>query len=292
MDHLPADPGRVPVLTDMPHSTTRLGALGTEFLRSLAAPGPAAAGTPPRLTENGRDVDWRDGRLSQARSFAGLQVFVDEMRAQVVVMGLAKFHDGHDAFALRMRFEGDKAIEGEAIVSTARTGFFNAVDQLAHPDILYAAPVPATRRSDARRLVRIADSYWEAMEQGDPSGVPVAYRCDSYHNGKKVTNNLELLLSPDQAVHTVASIIAGTRPARPTVTDRRFPVVDVELGLVVSIVVVDFHPIPNGRPDSGSFYMAVVFKIVDHEIRIFDEIREILPLGTSSGWQDAEGARR
>jgi hypothetical protein len=275
----------------MPQTTTRLGESATVFLRRLVDADPAERSISFRFTENGSVLTGHGGRLGLARSFTGLQVFVDESRGQVVLVGLAEFDDGHDAFALRLRFDSDLVSEAEAIVSIARTGFFNAVDELANPDILYLAPVPESRRSDAEELVRIADSYWEAMEQGDGSLVPVGYRCDSYHNGKKVTNNLELLLSPDKAVHTVASIIAGTRPARPIVADRRFPVVDVELGLVVSIVVADFHPIPNGRPDSGSFYMAVIFKIVDHEIRIFDEIRQILPLGTTSGWQGAEGAR-
>jgi hypothetical protein len=274
----------------MPHSSTRLGELGAQFLRRLAEADAADSGD-LRFTENGQRLTPCGGRLARASSFTGLQVYADEETGQVVLAGLAEFEEGHDAFALRLRFDGDQVNEAEAIVSSARTGFFNAVDELAKPDVLYLAPVPEARRSDADELVRIADLYWEAIEQGDGDMVPVGYRCDAYHNGKKVTNNLELLLSPDKAVHTVASIVAGTRPARPTVRDRRYPIVDVELGLVVSFVVADFHPIPNGRPDSGSFYMAAIFKIVDHEIRIFDEIREILPLGTTSGWRAEEGAR-
>ena len=275
----------------MPHAFTRLGQAGSAFLHGLADGAEMGTEASFRFTENGADVTAHGGRLARAASFIGLQCFADAAQNQVLLAGVAEFDDGRDAFALRLRFEGDLVREAEAIVSTGRTGFFNAVDELEKPDILYLAPVPEGRRSDAAELVRIADSYWDAMEQGDGSMVPVGYRCDSFHNGKKVTNNLELLLSPDKAVHSVASLIAGTRPARPVVAERRFPVIDVELGLVVSIVVADLHPIPNGRPDSGSFYMAVVFKIVDHEIRIFDEIREILPLGTKSGWQGAEGAR-
>ncbi|PRY18286.1 hypothetical protein [Kineococcus rhizosphaerae] len=275
-------------MTAAPAPAVPLDERATEFLHRLTVDGTGRS-TSCRSTENGRDVPVDGGRLARANSFTGVQVFTDDRGGQAVVVGLAEFDDGHDAFALRLRFDGDLVTEAEAIVSTGRTGFFNAVDELEKPDVIYSAPVPPGRRSDAAELVRIADSYWEAMEQGDPSLVPVGYRCDSYHNGKKVTNNLELLLSPDKAVHSVASIIAGTRPARPTVADRRYPVVDVELGLVVSVVVADFHPV-EGRPDCGSFYMGVVFKVVDHEIRIFDEVREILPLGTTSGWHVAQGA--
>lgn len=44
--------------------------------------------------------------------------------------------------------------------------------------------------------------------------------------------------------------------------------------------MVDFHPIPGRpRPDAGFMYRMDVFKVADGEIRIVDEIREILPLG-------------
>jgi len=275
----------------MPSATMQLDELGSAFLHQLADSAPTGRAASFRFTENGADVTPGGGRLATAECFTGLQVYADQASGQVVLAGLAEFGDGRDAFALRLRIEAGLVTEAETVLSTGRTGFFNAVDELAKPDIVYLAPVPEARRSRADELIRIANSYWEGMEHGDGSGVPVGYRCDSFHNGKKVTNNLELLLSPDKAVHTVASIIACTRPARPTIVERRFPIVDVELGLVVSLVVADFHPIPNGRPDNGSFYMAVIFKIVDHEIRIFDEIREILPLGTTSGWPGAQGAR-
>jgi NAD(P)-dependent dehydrogenase (short-subunit alcohol dehydrogenase family) len=68
--------------------------------------------------------------------------------------------------------------------------------------------------------------------------------------------------------------------------ERRYPVLDTELGVAVGFVMVDFHPIPGSpRPDAGSFYMMGVFKVVDGELRVVDEIREILPLGALSGWQ-------
>jgi hypothetical protein len=49
--------------------------------------------------------------------------------------------------------------------------------------------------------------------------------------------------------------------------------------------MVDFHPVPHSpRPDSGTFYMVAIFKVVDNAIRSIDEIREILPLGAPQAW--------
>lgn len=244
-----------------------------------------------RFTENGRDITGGGGRLVEAESFAGLQTFVDSGRGQVVIMGLVRLDGVDHAFALRLAVGHGHVIEAEAVLASDRLGHFSDVDQLAHPDILYRAPVPADRASSEAELVRIANSYWEAMELGDGSMVPVDYRCDSFHNGKRITNNLSILLSPDATVHTVETLVNGTRGARPVVRDRRFPVVDVGLGVVISFTMADFHTNPNSpRPDNGSFYLATIFKIVDARIRIFDEVREILPLGTTSGWQPEECA--
>jgi hypothetical protein len=157
------------------------------------------------------------------------------------------------------------------------------------PDVIYEAIVPEDRRVDRDGLRAAADSYWEGLEQSDGLVPRFNYRCDKFDNGAKTTNTLRTLLSPDGKIHTCASALNDTRAARPKARERRFPVLDTELGVAASLVVVDFHPIPgHQRPDAGSMYMLGLFKVVDGEIRIIDEIREILPLGTSSGWWEHE----
>jgi hypothetical protein len=264
--------------------------LAKRFLHGLAEGGSASHLTGGfRFTENGAEVTDGGSWLARAESFTGLQTYADRKRSQVVVMGLASLAGTNHAFALRLAVDGGRGTEAEAVVASDRYGHFSDVQQLAHPDILYLAPVPRDRASDEAELVRVANGYWDALEAGDGSTVPVDYRCDSFHNGKRITNNLSILLSPDATVHTVESLVNGTRGARPAVHERRFPVVDPDLGVVISFTMADFHTDPSSRrPDCGSFYLATIFKIVDARIRIFDEIREILPLGTTSGWLPAE----
>lgn len=268
----------------------RLEDVGAAFLRNLAEPDITVSRTGAfRFTENGLDVTSSGGQLARAESLTGLQTYADQGRHQVVLIGLARIGGEHHAFALRLAVAGERVSEAEAIVASDRLGHFSDVEQLAHPDIVYGAPVPEDRASDELELLRIADSYWEALEAGDGSMIPVDYRCDSFHNGKRITNNLSILLSPDATVHTVESLVNGTRGARPTVLDRRYPVIDTQLGIVISFTMADFHTNPHSpRPDNGSFYLATIFKIVDGRIRVFDEIREILPLGATSGWQSTE----
>ena len=239
-----------------------------------------------RATENGRTIGFDEGLWGSSPRFAGIQSFSDAVTGSVVCIGVAYVGDQPCPFAQRLRFIGDALAEAEAIVSTDAKGHFADVEQLLKPDILYQAIVPAHRRVGRDGLRKAADLYWEGLQQSDGLVPRFNYRCDKYDNGAKTTNTLRTLLSPDGKVHTCASALNDTRAARPLARERRFPVLDIELGVAASFVVVDFHPIPeHPRPDSGAMYMLGLFKVVDGELRIIDEIREFLPLGASAGWK-------
>lgn len=238
-----------------------------------------------RSTENGQDLKLGEGYWQYIERFAGELFFADAQSQQVVMMGVAYHHAQPWPFALRLRFENERTIESECVISTDGNGHFSDVEQLLKSDIIYEAPVPLSRRCNREELRDAADSYWEGLQRSDGSIPRFHYRCDKYDNGAKTTNTLRTLLSPDATVHTCASALDHTRPARPFARERRYPVLDEERGVAASFVVIDFHPIPGRpRPDAGSFYMMGVFKVVDGELRIVDEIREILPFGAASGW--------
>jgi len=269
-----------------------LGVL-TDYLRAVSGGTPDAVRLHPELrsTENGEPVTVGKGLWGQGPRFAGIQSFADPHTDQVVCMGAAMIEGGQPTpFALRLLICDGMVLEAEAIVSSDSDGPFADATHLLKPDIIYSAVVPIERRVDRDGLQAAADSYWEGLEQSDGMIPRFNYRCDKFDNGAKTTNTLRTLLSPDAKVHTCASALNDTRAARPNARERRFPVLDAELGVAASLVVVDFHPIPDHpRPDAGSMYMLGVFKVVDGEIRIIDEIREILPLGASSGWGRQDG---
>jgi len=247
---------------------------------------PLAAGY--HATENARPVAPGEGLWKTTRAIPGHPaILCDEARGEVVVIG-AIDTEGLHPLALRLRIQAGAIAEAEAIVSTNAHGFFADVDQLVNMDLIYEAPVPPERGATRTGLREAADLYWVALGESDGSLVAVNHRADRYANGKKTTNNLEILLSPDKAVHTIASIITGTRPARPKVREKRFPVQDKARGVTVSIAMVDFADDPrNPRPDTGCFYIMNLLKVVDGEIRMIDAIHQILPRGTASGWTDA-----
>ncbi len=258
-----------------------------DYLGAVASGSPEALGLAEgfRSTENGAATAPGTGLWAQRPRFEGIQGFADPETGEAVCMGVAFVGGEPRPFAQRIRVVDGELHEAEAIVSTDGNGHFAEVEQLLKPDILYSAVVPRARRSDRDGLREAADRYWEGLEQSDGSIPRFNYRCDKYDNGAKTTNTLRTLLSPDGKVHTPASALNDTRAARPRARERRFPVLDTELGVAASFVVVDFHPIPDHpRPDAGSMYMLGVFKVVDGELRIIDEVREILPLGSTTPW--------
>jgi hypothetical protein len=215
--------------------------------------------------------------------FPALQIFMDPEQGGVVILGVAKGADGPRPYGVRLKLQDDRISEVETLLSSVTKGHFADVDQLFRPDVLYDAPVPPVRAVDRDRLKAIADSYWTGLQESDGSIPPFAYRCERFDNGKKITNNLSILLSPEAAVLTCASSLTATRPARPSPRSRRFPVLDVGLGVAASLVLVDFGPNALGFPPM-THYMMALFKVVDGEIRCIDEISEKLPFGTSCPW--------
>ncbi|HEU4960747.1 MAG TPA: hypothetical protein VFT56_10080 [Sphingomonas sp.] len=274
-------------------SRAGLIALARRYLAALAAGTPADIALAPdyRATENGQMADPGEGLWRSARAFPGHPaILCDEMVGEVVIFGAAEFEELRP-FALRLHIEADMISEAEAIISSSAHGFFADVDKLVDADVLYEAPVPSDRGGTRETLRCAADSYWVGLAESDGSMVEVNHRADRFANGKKVTNNLEILLSPDKAVHTIASLLTATRPARPQVREKRFPILDTVRGVSASIAIVDFADDPqNPRPDAGSFYIMNAMKVVDGQIRIIDAIHQILPRGAVSAWSGTNGS--
>lgn len=270
-----------------PEASAKKAQLRTVMRGFLAdrAGGPVGPSSAPFARWSENNTELAGGAATAIEAFPSIQIFTDPIESQGAAIGVARVDGKLRPYALRLAIDGDRILEVEEIISTACHGHFADVDRLLLPDVLYEGSIPPERAGDRAAVRRRADSYWQALQDSDGTIAHFAYRCDRYDNGKKITNNLTILLSPDAAVHSPASCVAATRPARPLSRNRRFPVIDTELGVAVSFVLVDFHPAPHiDRPDNGTFYMAGLFKISDDEIRSLDEIREILPLGAPEVW--------
>ena len=109
----------------------------------------------------------------------------DPERGDVVWIGIVKENDTPEMLAVRLKVVGRRITEAETVVG--RVGLSAAATVPGpRPDFARMEP-PSTRRS-REKLIAIASSNWDAMENGDGSLAPYAADCERHDNGRKTTN--------------------------------------------------------------------------------------------------------
>lgn len=206
-----------------------------------------------------------------ARRRAG-QAFADPARGNVVFIGVFDNRQGGlTPLALRLKLAGRRIVETEIAYNTTPGRYFHP-EELLEPDILYTATVPPARRSSREALARIGHQYMQGIADHSGAKVPMAYRCDKYYLGGKVTNT-----GPGGVGNCLESF-NGIRAAPPA--DRRILVVDETLGIVVvSFLMPNSH---KDRPDST--YEIEVIKAVDGKIRSVEEFGNVAAFPPASGF--------
>jgi hypothetical protein len=144
--------------------------------------------------------------------------------------------------------------------------------------------------------VKIADSYFDAIEQDDGNIVPVHPDCYRLENGVQTTSN------PDRPrigrLDVKAGLSSGFYSYITEIRDRRYPVVGEERGNVLGIVFFE-HPgtvksveverfgrlgLAPFTQKPSSAMIAELFKIQGGQIRMIEAVLEFLPYGTRPGW--------
>ncbi len=238
---------------------------------------PVAAGIV--TVENSEVVKLGEGSWRTIADVPAGQRYVDALNGQAVFMGATKDASGQvGSIFIRLAVNGDgKIAESELFTKGSYTGASDPATLLT-PDILYDAEVPPARRSSRADLTRIVNLYMDGISKHDGSGVPVSERCDRYQAGKKFTN------SPERPVErgggscqTSLSNLTGQ-----VVVNRRFPVIDVEKGIVAVLFII-----PHGeRNPPNATNVAEIFKIVDGKIRSIEEFSFAGVYPPSSGFSD------
>jgi hypothetical protein len=150
--------------------------------------------------------------------------------------------------------------QGDYLVFNAN-GFAQG-DTQAPTDVKWEDVVPEAQRSTRDELIEIADNYYQSFGQSTPLA-PIRNGCYRWENGFNTA-------SGDCSI--------GMQLGSPsTVSHRRYPMVDVEAGVVVAYVLfgnyLDFH----------------AFKVADGQVRRIEAL--VTNSGhTSTGWEDQEQA--
>jgi hypothetical protein len=249
-----------------------------------------------RFTENTQSLNLGEGLWKTAATIKYRQAVVDPSQDQIGVFCTVDEGGEHLALlALRLKVADKKIAEIETIVSryVGKALAFNP-QALVVPNPILKEVVPVSERVSRERMISIADLYLEGLEKNSAEFIPLHKDCNRVENGLQTTNNPDLGFITSLSCADQIPIFTYMTKIR----DRRFSVVDKELGLVWCLVMFDVPgtvkiaelpghgtiELPARTQKPRSALVAELFKIRDGQIHYIEAILTGVPLGTESGW--------
>jgi len=244
-----------------------LSALIDDYLSALSAnaPGRLALASDARYTENGRIMDPGDGFWQTAGDVTFSRSAIDTGQCGTVTQALVD-EDGVDVqtiYGVRLR------VNDSAELTDIETYIARATEFAHNPEGVpdedgddWEALLPPAEQSSRETLIAAANAYFDMFFDPQGTEVPFATPCNRWENGTRTTRDDCSNMGPASA--------GGME-----MTHRRFPVVDLEAGIVVGFVLfadslLDFH----------------MFKLRNGQITQIQSV--IGPRANPTGWSDQE----
>ncbi|HTV77394.1 MAG TPA: hypothetical protein VMF03_04010 [Steroidobacteraceae bacterium] len=276
-----------------------LQGIAERYLSALLAHDPAraplAAGI--RITENGQALGTEHGLWKTATANSKFRLyFADPEQGSVGFIGLLAENGSPVPVSLRLKVLDGRITEAETIV--ARNTSFAKPSGFKAPVPILLATVPRADRSSRDDLVRIADSYFTGLDT-DHSGrnVPFDPQCQRAEDGVVTAHSVDPQASAMQKLGCRAQFDTGFSVIVTKVRDRRYPVVDVERGLVFAQVFFDHAgtvasfrmdgkevEVPADFRRPKTLQIGELFKIEKGRIRQIEAVLVDVPYGMKSGW--------
>jgi hypothetical protein len=266
-----------------------------------------------RFTENGQELEIGDALWATASGSSDYRIYVtDTATSQVGYSGIIKENDEPALISFRLKIADGRITEIEQIVARTDTQF-NNVRNLKDPDPIYAGILEPSERSPREDMIKIADSYFAALERNDGTRpVPFADTCNRMENGFQTTNSPPAEVTTENSTGTPAETPAENAFSITalgcidqfksgffrfvTRIRRRHLVVDEERGMVFSVACLDHAgnikevtmtngqtlPVTLLRPTT--FLGGGFFKIKNGQIHRIYTVLITPPYGMKPGW--------
>lgn len=255
-----------------------------------------------KYTENGVRLTLNDGLWHTVMGEPEYRItLIDEEAGSVGMLGIINENGNRNFFATRLKVEkGEKVSEIENLVvrNIMGRGFGNPDRTEPHPR--FSEKVPEKDRLSRAELVRIANSYFTGLDT-DNSGrnVPFDPDCQRRENGAVMANSDEPEAGEMQKRGCKEQFDTGFSVIVTDIRERRFEVVDPELGLAFGWGFFDHdgsvekmsRTLDGDLVDVAptfrqpfSFYIAEIFEIEDGRIRQIEAVLTTVPYGMPSGW--------
>jgi hypothetical protein len=237
-----------------------------------------------KFTENGKQIALGEGLWKTAgEPTFRLEIF-DPETGGAAVEAVLKEKNSLIAFFLRLKIKDQKISEIETLVSRKGDSPVWAPERLTELSPHFIRTIRPAERDSRFELIAAADAYWRAMEtMGTPEYIrpPLLPDTERYENGLKTTNVAFKEGKPSTAMQQFDEVAFP----KARVYDRRYPVVDEERGIVLSIVRFTGKAGEKPRaPASKKPFIAEFFAVTGGKIREIHAVIAGVPESSPSSW--------
>jgi hypothetical protein len=283
------------------------------YLAAMVKHDPAALPLAPKVkyTENTATISIGDGLwVGASEAPSNYKIYAaDPVSGQVAFMGIMKEFGKPVMLVLRLKVVNGQITEIEHVINRQTQGPISSVSpihrNLNTPRAGFQETVPPSERVSRQEMLRIANSYFDAIEQTNGKVAPFADDCERHENGQQTTSWKEPDPLADAATNAItalgcaAQIDSGELHYIDRIWPRRLIVIDEEKGLVfgfpmfqhraiVRSVKITGVPGVQSRPkEFAPFdnFSGEVFKIRAGQIHEIEAMGTMMPLGAASGWE-------
>jgi hypothetical protein len=263
-----------------------------------------------RYTENGVELRPGDGIWGTLSARGKYNLYVSDPEAgQAGFYGTVSENGRMNYIALRVKVFEALICEIEVIV--VRPSGMMRIGQPPAPstgDIIdkktprpqFLQTVPPEKRMSRKRLIEIANSYFTGLaNQTGKFTAPFAETCERWENGNQTTNQKPNPDIPEGGIDILAMSCkeqqkSGWFAFVTEIRNRRFPIVDIERGLVLSFAFFDHdaavreYPLPDGKMTPNiltypqTIHISELFQIRDGKIDQIEAVINSVPYGMKS----------
>ena len=251
-----------------------------------------------KYTENGQEMTLDDGLWKNFSKASTYRLhMVDPVAGQVAFLGVIGENEDEIIAHFRMKVEGHKIAEVEALL--ARNSNMAMLDNLQEPKPIYFEKLAPAQRSTREEMVAITNSYFTGLDtENSGANVPFDENCQRQENGMILANSPDPEAGAMQKLGCKAQFDTGFSTIVTDIRERRFMVLDEELGLSYAVIFFDHNGTADMMGTVGGEQVAVkgtyrkpstlmigeMFKIIDGKIRQIEAIIVSVPYGMPSGW--------
>jgi len=254
------------------------------------------------VSENNVPLKVGEGLWGTVSGLGGYKLrMADPATGQVAFFGAVDESGALSPIVIRLKVDEGRISEAETLVRRA----LDEARVMAEP-VYVEKPVlnvlmPEAERLPRERLISVADGYFDTLQLNDGTlFTKFADDCNRVENGVQTTNNRALsAISFTLALGCAEQFRLGNFRYDDRLRARRFPLVDVERGLVLASAFMDHdgrlgeYRLTDGRTNvSGyrrphTYYLVELFKIDGQgAIRQIEAVFMSVPYRTRSVWVD------